>query len=141
MKIPTRNDPAAWKIARTVAYLVFTAGGVAVLVWPPVSYAPTAAGLTALWGVLLVGSGLAAAFGVAFARYAWEWSAAYFLAAGLAVYAFLSWGTVAAAPGNIPRALIITSSALMFVARAMQMGIDDKRARLAVTTRREVHGG
>lgn len=126
--------------ARVAAYLAFAAGGLAVLVWPPVSYSGAATWLTVSWGILLLVPGSAAAAGIIARRYVWEWVAAWFLAAGLAVYACLSWATVADSPGNAPRALILTGLTLKVLARAAQMAMEDRRARLAVLARREVTG-
>lgn len=135
------RHPLSWRIARAVAYLAFAAAGLAVLTWPPVSYSGVSTWLTITWGLLLLGPGLAAAGGVLLRRYAWEWVASWLLAAGLSIYALLSWGTVVDSLGNAPRALILTAAATMFVARGIQMGLEDRRARLAVLATREVRSG
>lgn len=128
------------RVTRAGAYLLFAAAGLAVLVWPPRSYSGAATWLTVAWGILLLGPGVTAAIGVLARRYVWEWVSAWWVASGLAIYACLSWATVAESPGNMPRALILTGLTLKLLARAGQMAAEDRRARLAVLARREVTG-
>lgn len=128
------------RATRAGAYLLFAASGLAVLVWPPLSYSGAATWLTVAWGILLLGPGVAAAIGVLARRYVWEWVSAWWVAAGLAIYACLSWATVAESLGNAPRALILTGITLSVIARAGHMAAEDKRARLAVLARQEVTG-
>ena len=128
------------RVTRAGAYLLFAVAGLAVLIWPPRSYSGAATWLTVAWGILLLGPGVAAAFGVLARWYVWEWVSAWWIAAGLAIYACLSWATVAESLGNAPRALILTGVTLAVIARAGQMAAEDKRARLAVLARREVTG-
>lgn len=135
------RHPWSWRTARAVAYVCFALAGLAVLAWPPVSYSGVATWLTITWGVLLLAPGVAASLGVVLRRYVWEWVSSWLLAAGLSIYALLSWSTVIESLGNAPRALILSAASIMFVARGIQMGIEDRRARLAVLAQKEVRGG
>lgn len=128
----------ALRTARATVYLLLALAGIAVLTWPPRSYSNVGTWLTVTWGILLLGPGVAAAAGIILRRYVWEWVATWWLAAGVAIYALLSWGKVVDSLGNVPRALLLSATALMLIARGIQIGIEDRRARVAVLATREV---
>lgn len=123
-----------------VTYLCATAGGVAVLGYPPRSYVGGLAVLTFAWGIILTGSAGAAAVGV-IARhrlgYVLEWAACYVLAIGFVIYGVLSWWTVPDSLGNMPRAFIITGCVTAALARGTFLALEDWTARQAALARRK----
>ncbi len=131
----------AWTWFRAIAYFWIAAAGLMVLICPPRSYEGLSLWLTVAWGVLYVIPGGIAGVATIIRRYVWEWVSVWLIAGGTALYAILSWQT-ALAPGglgNTPRACIMTGLVALLLSRAFQLGIDDRRARLAVMARREVH--
>lgn len=123
-----------------VTYVLVTAAGVAVLAYPPRSYAGTASLIAVAWGVLLMGASGVAAIGVLCRRrfgYVIEWAACYVIAVGFGLYAGLSWWTVDDGLGNLPRALIITAGVTAAFARGTYLALEDYTARRAAIVRQD----
>lgn len=120
----------------TWCYLWGTVAGIAVLTYPPRTYIGTDLIITVAWGVILLASSTIAVIGVLTRRYALEWAACYAIAAGIALYAYLSWGSVPGSLGSIPRAAILTGVIGVPLARGTSLAIEDYMARTAKIARR-----
>lgn len=124
---PVPPDPAltlfgAGRWAATIA------AGVWVLVHPPQSYAGLDAGLTILWGVLLVIGPFLGLVAYLARRYRLEMAALWPTLAGIALYAALSWeSALTDSPGAGPRACLILTLLLVMAERLRVLQIIDRR--------------
>lgn len=125
---PVPNDPV-WRGLLVVGWLAGVAGGVWVLVYPPQSYVGLGAGLSVLWGLLLiVGSSIVLA-GHLLRRHRVELTGLWPGLAGIVLYSALSWQSVVTSPGAGARACLIVLLACLVAGRIRQLSIIEKRVR------------
>lgn len=134
-------SPRLTRLLIAVTYLVVIAAGASVLHYPPRSYAPVGDLLTATWGVLCLLPALVSLVGVIMRRHVLEWAPLYLLAAGLTIYAALSWWQVPESLGSMPRAWLIVGGVTATLARATWLATQDLEARRAAIARAEVSDG
>lgn len=129
------------RVGIAVTYVLTAAAGAAVLNYPPKSYAGLSAMVALLWGALLLGPALASAAGVILRRHVLEWAPLYLIAAGLFIYAVLSWWQVPASLGSMPRAFLIAAGMTTAITRATYLATVDLEARRPAMIRAEVDDG
>lgn len=134
-------SPRLTRLLIAVTYLVVIAAGASVLYHPPKSYAGLGELLTTTWGVLCLGPALVSLAGVILRLHVLEWAPLYLLAAGLTIYAALSWWQVPESLGSMPRAWLIVGGVTATLARATWLATQDLEARRAVLARAEVTNG
>lgn len=88
-----RVEQAEW-CTRIMIYLAITYSGVSVLFFTPMSYDSTSKIMTLGWGLFQVVPGVIALISVISRRYMIEWAVVTFIAAGVAMYAFLTYVSV-----------------------------------------------
>lgn len=123
---------------RGVGYLLMSAAGVGVIVWPSPAYDSLAWLSVIVGGVLLIVPGACAAGGVLWHRYQVEWAALPALIVGFTVYAALAWAGVTL-EGNgkaVAGACALTGLVFLLVARFLQVSEADRVARLVAHARR-----
>lgn len=124
---PVPRDPV-WLGLMIAAWLFGSGAGAWVLIYPPRSYDGLGAGLSVLWGVLLLVGSLAVLSGYVLRRHRMELAGLWPAVGGIVLYAGLSWQSVFTdSPGAGARACLIVLLLCIAGARIRQLSMIEKR--------------
>lgn len=126
---PVPRDPV-WLVLMIVAWGFGAGAGVWVFAYPPQSYAGLGAGLSYLWGALLLLGSITALTGHLLRRHRVELAGLWPALGGILLYAGLSWeSTLTNSPGSGARACLIITLACLVGARIRQLSKIEQRVR------------